>query len=146
MVFTLPEHATEQQVAAARALAQNAFDRVKSGAKFADVTAAAIAASPAGPGQVAATGGSIGWVDPDTIDAAWEPVVFGMSKGEVRGPIQGKGSFRLFHADDVQITPMKPYADMKAELTKQIKEKELVKLTQAWLVELRKKAHVEIKI
>jgi parvulin-like peptidyl-prolyl isomerase len=139
IMFNLPDHPTEQQIAATRARAQDALDRIKSGEKFADVAAAVTAA---GVGN----GGPIGWVDPDTLDPAWEPVVFGMAKGDVRGPIAGKGALFLFQADDVQITAMKPYEQMKAELTKQIKEKELVKLSQAWLVELRKKAHVEIKI
>ncbi|MBX3159327.1 MAG: peptidylprolyl isomerase [Deltaproteobacteria bacterium] len=141
IVFELPEHPTEQQLAAAKARAQAALDRIKGGEKFADVATAVTDDARTRP-----TGGQLGWFDPDTIDPAWEPVVFGMSKGDVRGPIQGKGSLILFHADEVQVTAMKPYDQMKGELTKQLKEKELAKLTTTWIAELRKKAHVELKI
>jgi peptidyl-prolyl cis-trans isomerase SurA len=141
IVFALPEHPTEQQLAAVKARAAEALDRIKSGEKFADVATAVT-----DDAKTRATGGQLGWFDPDTIDPAWEPVVFGMSKGDVRGPIQGKSSLLLFHADEIQVTAMKPFEQMKGELAKQIKEKELAKLTQVWLAELRKKAHVELKI
>ena len=36
-----------------------------------------------------ATGGELGWFQRGSINPEWEPIVFSMEKGDVRGPVTG---------------------------------------------------------
>jgi parvulin-like peptidyl-prolyl isomerase len=141
IVFELPEHATEQQLAAARTKAQAALDRIKAGEPFAQVATAVSEDASTRP-----TGGMLGWLEPGTLSAEWEPVVFGMDKGEVRGPISGGKGLYLLFANEIKRTQVKPYAEMKDQLAQELRRRALGKLTQTWMEELRKKAYIDIKL
>jgi len=137
----LPDHATEQQQATAKAKAHKAVERVKAGEDFAKV-AGEVTDDP----TTKSTGGMLGWLDPTTISAEWEPTVFGMDKGEVRGPVTGTKGLYVFYANDIKRTAMKPFAELKDQLASGLRQKALAKLTQAWIEELRKKAYIDIKL
>ncbi len=141
ILFALPEPATEQQIDAAKARAQSAIDRVKAGEAFADV-----AAQLTDDLTTKATGGMIGWLEPATLDPSWEPIVFGMDKGDVRGPISGAKGLYVIHANDLKRTQLATFEAMKEQLTSELKRSQLTKLTRAWVEELRKKAYIEIKL
>ncbi|MBS1122333.1 MAG: PpiC-type peptidyl-prolyl cis-trans isomerase [Deltaproteobacteria bacterium] len=141
IVFELPDHPTEQQLTAARGKAQRALDRIKAGEEFAKV-ASEVSEDP----STKPTGGMLGWIEPSTLSATWEPVVFGMDKGEVRGPITGPKGLHLLFANEVKRTQLKPFADMKDELSQDLRRRALGKLTQSWIEELRKKAYIDIKL
>ncbi|HEU0034758.1 MAG TPA: peptidylprolyl isomerase [Kofleriaceae bacterium] len=141
IVFALPEHPTEQQLADAKAKAQRAIDRVKAGEEFAKV-----ATELTDDASTKATGGMLGWIDPKTVNADWEPVLFGMDKGEVRGPLQGPSGLHVFYANEIKRDELKSFDEMKPQLTEELRRRALAKQTQAWIEELRKKAYIEIKL
>ena len=136
ILFKLPEHPSEQQIAAARAEAAKTLDRVRAGEAFADV-ARQVSADP---------NIELGWFQRGSIDPAWEQIVFAMEKGDTRGPVEGPQGLRLFHVSDVKATALKPYAEMKDELQRELFRRELDKQTGAWVEELRKKAYIDIKL
>jgi peptidyl-prolyl cis-trans isomerase SurA len=141
ILFALPEHPTEQQIADAKRRAYATIDRVKAGEDFAK-----LATELTEDATTKSTGGMIGWVEPTTLDPAWESAVFGMDKGDVRGPISGaKGVYVLF-ANDLKRTQVEPFAKIKDQLASELRRTQLAKLTRAWIEELRKKAHIEIKL
>lgn len=141
ILFAVPEHPTEQQLAEARRRALAAIDRVKRGEEFGKV-----ASELTEDATTKSTGGMIGWLEPATLDPAWEAVVFGMEKGDVRGPISGaKGLYVLF-ANELKRTEVEPFEKMKDRLASELRRTQLAKLTRAWIEELRKKAHIEIKL
>ncbi|MBA2538638.1 MAG: peptidylprolyl isomerase [Deltaproteobacteria bacterium] len=142
MLFRLPEHATEQQIADAKVKAAKALERVKGGEQFATV-----AGEMSEDEGTKATGGTLGWFQRGSMaNPEWEPIVFAMEKGDVRGPITGPQGLHVFLVSEVKKTELKPYAEMKEGLTRELRRKETEKQTATWLEELRKKAYIDIKL
>lgn len=140
ILFALPEHPTEQQLAEAKAKAARALERAKAGESFA--TLVAELSDDAG---TKTTGGGLGWFERGTANPEWEAVVFAMEKGDVRGPVKSPQGLHVLLAMDVKRTQSKPYAEMKEGIALELKRRAIEKATQAWLEDLRKKAHIEIK-
>lgn len=141
ILFALPEHAMQQQIDAAKKNAQVAIDRVKAGEPFATV-----AGEVTEDAATKSTGGVIGWLEPATLDPAWESVVFGMDKGDVRGPISGAKGLYVLYANELKRTELAPFDKMKEQLSSELRRTQLAKLSRAWIEELRKKAYIEIKL
>ena len=141
ILFALPEHATEQQQNDAKRKAQRAIERARAGEDF-----ATLAGELTDDASTKTTGGMLGWFDSGTITPEWEPIVFGMDKGDVRGPIPGENGIYVLFANEIKRTPLEPYAAMKDPLRRELEQKSRTKLTQAWIEELRKKAYVDIKL
>jgi len=142
MLFKLPEHATEQQIADAKDKASKAIVRVKGGEDFAKV-----AATESEDDSTKATGGELGWFQRGSMaNPEWEPVVFAMEKGDVRGPVTGPQGFHVFLVTEVKRSDLKPYPEMKEQLMRELRRRETDKQTQTWVEELRKKAYIDIKL
>jgi hypothetical protein len=47
---------------------------------------------------------------------------------------------------DVKKSELKPYAEMKEQLTRDLRRREMEKQTAVWIEELRKKAYIDIKL
>jgi parvulin-like peptidyl-prolyl isomerase len=69
-----------------------------------------------------------------------------MTKGDIRGPVAGQNGLEVFYVTEIKGTVIKPYAEMKEQLTRELRRKEMDKATQTWLEELRKKAYIDIKL
>ena len=141
MLFKLPEHPTEQQLADTKAKATKALDRVKAGEEFAKV-----AAEVSEDDGTTATGGTLGWFQRGSINPEWEPIVFAMEKGDVRGPISGPRGLHVFMVSDVKKSELKAFPEMKDQLMRDLRRREMEKQTQTWIEELRKKAYIDIKL
>ncbi|HEY4177658.1 MAG TPA: peptidylprolyl isomerase [Kofleriaceae bacterium] len=142
MLFKLPEHATEQQVTEARDKAAKAIERVNKGEEF-----AAVAAAVSEDVSTAQTGGELGWFQRQSLaNPEWEPIVFAMQKGDIRGPVPGPQGLHVFLATEVQTSNLKPYDQMKEQISRDLRRKEMDKQTNVWLDELRKKAYIDIKL
>jgi parvulin-like peptidyl-prolyl isomerase len=142
MLFKLPDHATEQQIEAAKDKAAKAIARVKAGEDFAKV-----AATESEDDSTKATGGELGWFQRGSMaNPEWEPIVFAMDKGDVRGPVTGPSGLHVFLVTEVKRSDLKPFAEMKEQLSRELRRRETDKQTQTWLEELRKKAYIDIKL
>ena len=136
ILIKLPEHPTEQQIAAAKAEAAKALDRVKAGESFADVAKAMSADSNV----------ELGWFQRGSMNPEWEQIVFSMEKGDVRGPVSGPQGMHVFYLNDVKKSELKGFNDMKEQLQRELRRRELDKQTALWVEELRKKAYIDIKL
>lgn len=136
ILIKLPEHPTEQQIAAAKEQAATAMERVKGGEAF-----AAVAKEISADSNV-----ELGWFQRGSINPAWEQIVFSMDKGDVRGPVEGPQGLHVFHVSDIKQSELKPYAEMKEQIQRELRRRELDKQTAAWVEDLRKKAYVDIKL
>jgi peptidyl-prolyl cis-trans isomerase SurA len=142
MLFRLPEHATEQQIAEAKDRAGKAIARVKAGDDFAKV-----AATESEDDSTKATGGELGWFQRGSMaNPEWEPIVFAMEKGDVRGPVTGPQGFHVFQVTEVKRSDLKPFPEMKEQLQRELRRREMDKQTQTWVDDLRKKAYIDIKL
>jgi len=141
ILLSLPEHPSEQQLAAAKRRAADIIDRVRGGAKFED-----IAAKTSDDDATAAAGGDLGWIERGSIATEWEAIVFGMDKGEVRGPISGPSGLHVFYVSELEKAEQKPFEEAKDQLRNDLYRREMDKQTKLWLDDLRRKAHIELKL
>jgi peptidyl-prolyl cis-trans isomerase SurA len=141
ILIKLPAHPTEQQIADARERAAKAMARVKAGEPFAKV-----AADVSDDDSTKSAGGMLGWFERGSINPEWEQIVFSMQKGDVRGPVKGPQGLHVFYADDLKQSALKPFDQMKDQLQRELRRRELDKQTQSWVQDLRKKAYIDIKL
>ena len=142
ILFKLPEHPTEQQLAEAKDRAAKAMARITAGEEFAKV-----AGELSDDVSTKATGGELGYFQRGSMaNPEWEPIVFSMDKGDTRGPVNGPQGLHVFHVTEVQNSNVKPFAEMKEQLSRELRRKEMDKQTQTWLEDLRKKAYIDIKL
>lgn len=141
LLFKLPEHPTEQQLSEAKAKAAKAIERLTAKEDFAKV-----AAEVSEDDSTKTTGGQLGWVQRGSVNADWEPIIFSMEKGDVRGPVTGPQGLHVFHVTEVKQSELKPYADMKEQIGRELRRREMDKQTATWIEDLRKKAYIDIKL
>lgn len=142
ILIAMPEHPTEQQLAAAKERAAKAMARIKGGEDF-----TAVVADVSDDQSTKTTGGELGWFERGSLrEPAWEQVVFSMEKDDIRGPITGAEGLNIFHAIEVKSSGLKPFAQMKEQLKSELRRREMDKQTQTWLDELRKKAYIDNKL
>jgi parvulin-like peptidyl-prolyl isomerase len=143
ILFKVPEHATEQQLDEAKQKAAKALERIKVGKE----EFAKVAAELSEDDSTKATGGTLGWFQRGSMaNPEWEPVVFAMEKGDVRGPINGPQGLHVFMVSEVKKSELKPFPEMKEQLTRDLRRRDMEKKTQEWLEDLRKKAYIDIKL
>jgi len=142
MLFKLPDHPTEQQIAEAKEKAAKAIARVRGGEEFAKV-----AQSDSEDDATKSTGGELGWFQHGSMaNPEWEPIVFAMDKGDVRGPVTGPQGFHVFQVTEIKRSDLKPFNEMKEQLSRELRRREQEKLIQNWRDDLRKKAYIDIKL
>lgn len=140
MLFALPEHPTEQQLAEAKERAAKALARVRAGEAFDKV-----ASEASDDESTKATGGELGWFERGSMAPEWETVVFSMEKGDARGPISGPQGLHVFTVVDTKRSDLKSFDELKDQLKAELMRRETEKQTKLWLDDLRKKAHIDIK-
>jgi parvulin-like peptidyl-prolyl isomerase len=141
ILIKVPDHASEQQRAEAKDKAAKAIERVKGGEEFAKV-----AADASDDTSTKQSGGELGWFERGSVNPEWEPVVFSMDKGDVRGPVTGHDGLHVFYVTEIKQSDLKPFAEMKEEIGRDLRRRELDKATQAWVDELRKNAYIDNKL
>jgi peptidyl-prolyl cis-trans isomerase SurA len=141
ILISLPAGSSKEALAAARAKAAKALELAKGGADFAKL-AETYSDDPATKN----TGGDLGWIERGTIPTEWEIIVFAMSKGETRGPINGKNGLHVFHVSELKDSKQDAFDTVKDRLRNELYRVELDKQTRVWIDELRKKAHYELKL
>jgi len=52
----------------------------------------------------------------------------------------------VFQVTEVKRSDLKPFPEMKDQLQREIRRRELEKQSQTWVEELRKKAYIDIKL
>ena len=141
ILFKLPETPTEQQLAEAKDKAAKAIGRIQGGEDFGTV-----AGEVSEDDGTKATAGQLGWFQRGSINPDWESIVFSMEKGDVRGPVTGPQGLHVFQVTEVKKSELKPFAEMKEQLMRDLRRREMDKQTQTWLEDLRKKAYIDIKL
>jgi len=141
VLVALPQQPSQQQIAAAKTRAADAIERVRGGEEF-----AAVAKDMSDDDATASTGGDLGWIERGSLATEWEAIVFAMSKGEVRGPISGPSGLHVFYVSELEQAEQKPFEEAKEKIRNDLYRREMDKQTSQWLEELRKKAHVELKL
>ncbi len=141
VLIALPENPTSQQIAEAKGKAGAVLQRAKAGEDF-----ATLATRFSDDESTKAAGGDLGWIERGSIATEWEVIVFAMSKGETRGPINGPRGLHVFHVGDVEKNADKSYDELKDQIRGQLLRQGMDRETRQWMEELRKKAFVQKKL
>lgn len=141
VLIALPDKPTEAQVNAAKERAATVIQRAKAGEDF-----AALAAELSDDAATKNSGGDFGWIERGSIPTEWEVIVFGMEKGEVRGPISGPNGLHVFYVADIKQDELSSFDELKEQIRNELYRREMDKQTTTWLDDLNKKAHVELKL
>ena len=141
-VFLLiPDGATPAEVERKRRLAADLVERARGGEDFGKL-ARQYSEDPATKEE----GGDLGYFTRGSLPPAVEEIVFNMEVGEVRGPIRAARGFHVIKLQDRKDEGVKPLAKIKEQLRQQLYQQEMEKATKAWLADIRRKAHVELRL
>ncbi len=97
--------------AAARARAEALAERARGGEDF-SALAAQNSDDPGSKGQ----GGDLGWATRESFVAPFADALFGMEKGEIRGPVQTQFGYHVIKLDDVEAAQQRSFDEVRAEL------------------------------
>jgi parvulin-like peptidyl-prolyl isomerase len=139
--IAIPEDATPKDVERKRRFAGDLVERARAGEDFAKL-ARTHSEDPATKEE----GGDLGYFQRGSLPAAVEEIVFNMEVGEVRGPIRAARGFHIMKLLARKDEGVKPLKDVKEQLRQQLYAQEMEKATKAWLLEIRKKAHIESRL
>jgi peptidyl-prolyl cis-trans isomerase SurA len=73
-------------------------------------------------------------------------VISGMDPGDVRGPVRVGPGWMVLQLVERKTGDIRPYDEVKDQLRKTIYDTQVEKATQSWLRELRKKAHIDVRL
>ncbi len=91
-------------------------------------------------------GGDLGYFGRGMLPPAVEEIVFSMSPGEVRGPVRAERGFHVIRLVDRKDEKARPFEDVKEQIREQLMQQEMEKHTRTWLAEMRRKAHINIRL
>ena len=141
ILVKLPERPTEEQMNAARRRAGELVSRARAGEDFSEL--AKVSSDDA---ATKASGGDLGWLKRGELPTEWEEILFAMAEKEVRGPVRGPQGLHVFQLLEAKKESLRSFDEVKEQLRNQLYSEEMEKQTKVWLEELKKRAHVEIKL
>ena len=141
VLVVVPEGATAAEVETKRGIAVRVLAAARGGEDF-----AGLAKQFSDDPSTRDSGGDLGWIKQGEADALGE-VIFSMDEQkEVRGPIRTARGFEVVQLLEKKEGDLRPFAEAKEQLRQQLYSAQMEKQTQIWLTELRKKAHIDIRL
>ncbi len=107
---------TGKDDAAALALAQQVLTQAKAGKDFGELAQQ----YSQDPGS-AKNGGDLGWAERGSFVAPFADALFGMSVGEIKGPVKTQYGYHIIRLDEVQAAHGKTFEDARADLEAQLR-------------------------
>jgi peptidyl-prolyl cis-trans isomerase SurA len=97
-------------------------------------------------GPSAATGGDVGFLEKGTMLPEVDSVAFRLSKDEISEVIVSPVGFHIIKVLDKRGGGIKPIDVVREEIKTKLEEEKMDKKYEEWIVDLRKKSHIEIKL
>lgn len=141
ILVAVPADATADDVARRQRVAQKLVDAARGGKSFVE-----LAKSSSDDELTKDEGGDLGWVGPGVLQDGLDSVVAGMSPGDVRGPIRTSRGWHVIQLVERKSGGLRPLDEVREQLRKQLYDEQVEKATQSWLKELRKRAHVDVRL
>ena len=138
----VPEDADAAVTAKLKARAVELLRRVKQ--KDADF--AAVAKEASDDPVTREDGGDLRYFGRGTLPSSIEDVVFALKKGEIRGPLRTERGFHIIKLEDRKESSARSLDEVKNQLRQTIYGQKMEKSTKAWLGELRKKTHIDMRL
>jgi peptidyl-prolyl cis-trans isomerase SurA len=141
ILVRLEENASKEQVESARLRAEKITQEArKPGVDFAEL------ARKKGEGATAKEGGDLGFFRRGVMFPEFEKAAFALKPGEISEPVRTQFGWHVIKIDQRREAPVKPLAEMEALLKEKLRTTQLEKLNEAYILELKQAAVVEVKI
>jgi peptidyl-prolyl cis-trans isomerase SurA len=128
----------EQELAAAKARAQDLLAQIRKGASFEDI------AKKDSAGPTAAQGGDLGYFKRATLDKALEDKTFAMKPGEVSDVIRTKQGFVILKVTEHQQSGIPPLSEIEPKVQNALIMEKMQPALRAYLQKLREDAYIKI--
>jgi peptidyl-prolyl cis-trans isomerase SurA len=140
ILILLPQNASRAMKIKLNADAEMIRKRMVDGESF-DMLAVQFSQGPS-----AATGGDVGFLDKGTMLPEVDDRAFRLSKDEISEVIVSPVGFHIIKVLDRRGAGIKPIDVVREEIKAKLEEEKMEKKYEEWIVDLRKKSHIEIKI
>jgi peptidyl-prolyl cis-trans isomerase SurA len=128
----------EQELAAAKAKADDLLAQIRKGASFEDI------AKKNSDGPTAAQGGDLGYFKRATLDKALEDKTFAMKPGDVSDVIRTKQGFVILKVAEHQQAGIPPLSEIEAKVQNALIMQKMQPALRAYLQKLREDAYIKI--
>lgn len=118
--------------------ASDALKKIKSGSDFADV------AREVSEDGKAKDGGDWGWYDVRDLRPELAAPIAELRKDEVSGLIRMDGNYYLVKLEGRQAAGPVPFDEVRSTIERELRRKEIRRLSEVWMARLRKDAYIEI--
>ncbi len=139
IVLKVPKGASAEELERRQKLAGRIITEARGGRPFTELAKAYSEADSKGEG------GDLGWVQAGSLVDELSEIVKQMDPGDVRGPIRTSQGFAILELVEWKSGNLRPFEEVKEQLKRQLYDQQVEKATTAWVKELRKKAHVDVR-
>ncbi|MEZ4483224.1 MAG: peptidyl-prolyl cis-trans isomerase [Syntrophotaleaceae bacterium] len=137
--FFVPTNSAPDQVSALRALSQQAQIRLRGGEDFEQVLADY-------QGDKGAEGGPMGQFGPGELTEPFASAVEGLLPGQYSEVIDTPQGFHILRLNELNPGQVADFESVKEQIAKQLIEQKREEALGGWMEELKKAAHIEIKL
>jgi len=138
ITIAVPEGATPEEVEKARAKAEEAVQRIRSGEGFSSVFLD-LSADPA------VSGGDMGTFAEGELAPALDQAVRDLEEGEVSSVLEFRGSYYVFRVEEKKAGEIRKFDQVKEEIREILLKEKTGNERQDWINKLREKAFIEIR-
>jgi len=93
-----------------------------------------------------AQGGDIGFIERGMVLPEIEEVAFSLQVNQISAVIESPAGFHILQVTDRRGAGLKAIETVREEIREKLEEEKMEKKFEEWLLELRRKSHVEIKL
>lgn len=136
-MIMIPSHASDENAAAQKAMADEIFGKLVNGAEFDRM------AQIYSEDSTREHGGDWGWVERKTLAAPLEKVAFNLRIGKVSNIVNFGGNFYILKVDDKRGGNSKSLNEVRPDIEKILLQEEAQNLQERWLASLRSKAFIQ---
>jgi peptidyl-prolyl cis-trans isomerase SurA len=139
ILIPTPDAATDEQIAQAKAKAEDVVARLKAGASFEDL------AKQMSGGQTASQGGDLGQFKRGALAKALEDPTFALKAGEWTAPIRTRQGYVVLKVTEHTQAGIQPLSVVDQEVQEAIYREAIQPALRTYLTGLREKAYIEIE-
>lgn len=140
ILLALPKDADEETRNRIRAEAETILNKLKSGEAF------ALMAARFSQGPAAQTGGDLGFLEKGTLLPVVDEAAFKLKENELSPVIESPIGFHILKVVDRRGKGVKSLAVVREEIKEEITNEKMEKKLQDWILDLRKKSYVEVRL
>jgi len=141
ILLAVSQDAPKADVDRKRKLAEKVVELARSGRSFVEL-AKAFSDDDLTKGD----GGDLGWVGKGTLVDELEQAMQGMVAGDVRGPVRSARGWHVLQVTERIAGNVRPLDEAKDQIRQMLQEQQMEKGLQAFLRELRKRSHLDIRL